>query len=160
MNRIGPCLWFNGQAQQAADFYVAIFKDSRIVETSTYLAGSPAPFPVGSVMTVKFMLDGTEFTALNGGPEFAFTPAISLVVSCKDQDEVDYYWSRLLADGGQESVCGWLTDRFGVSWQVVPVLLDELVASPDREAAQRVFLAMLQMVKLDVAGLQAAFDNA
>jgi predicted 3-demethylubiquinone-9 3-methyltransferase (glyoxalase superfamily) len=130
MNRIGPCLWFNGQAEQAADFYVAIFKDSHIIETSTYLAGSPSPFPVGSVMTVKFMLDGIEFTALNGGPEFTFTPAISLVVTCRDQAEVDYYWSRLLADGGQESVCGWLTDRFGVSWQVVPALLDELVASP------------------------------
>jgi predicted 3-demethylubiquinone-9 3-methyltransferase (glyoxalase superfamily) len=160
MHSIGQCLWFDGQAQEAAEFYVSVFEgSSKVIRTATYLEGSPSPFPAGSVLTVQFELDGVEFIALNGGPNYAFTPAISIVVTCDTQDEIDRFWSGL-TDGGQEVQCGWLVDRFGVSWQVAPKVLDEMIASDDRAAAQRAFTAMLPMKKLDVAVLQRAFDGA
>lgn len=160
MHSVGQCLWFNGQAEQAAAFYVSVFEgSSKVTRTATYLEGSPSSFPAGSVLTVTFTLDGVEFQALNGGPEFTFSPASSIVVTCDTQDEIDRFWLRL-TDGGQEVQCGWLIDRFGVSWQVTPRVLDEMIASPDRVAAQRAFAAMLPMKKLDIAELQRAFDGA
>jgi predicted 3-demethylubiquinone-9 3-methyltransferase (glyoxalase superfamily) len=157
MHKLSTCLWFNGQAEEAARFYVSLFRNSRIVNTAYYMEGSPGV--PGSVMTVDFILDGEEFVALNGGPEFSFTPAISLVANCETQEDVDDLWDKL-TDGGQEVQCGWLVDRFGVSWQVVPTMLSELLTSPDTEAAQRAFTAMLSMTRLDIAALRRAYDNA
>lgn len=156
MQKIGPCLWFDTQAEEAAKFYVSVFRNSRIIETNYYLEG--APKPAGSVMTVRFSLDGEEFVALNGGPEFTFSPAVSFVANCADQFEVDRLWAALL-EGGQESQCGWLTDRYGVSWQVVPVAIYDMLNSPDRVAAQRVMNALLGMVKLDIAELRKAYAS-
>ena len=156
MPKITPFLWFDGQAEEAADFYVSIFRNSRIVRTSRFPEGSPGK--PGSVMTVEFILEGNEFLALNGGPEYAFTPAISFVASCETQEEIDDLWTRL-SDGGQEVACGWLTDRFGVSWQIVPAVLNEMVGSDDKEAAQRAFTAMLDMKKLDIAALRRAYEG-
>ena len=154
MQRVSTCLWFDHQAHDAATFYVGLFPRSRILEVSHYLDG--APRPAGSVLTVRFTLDGTEHLALNGGPHFSFSPAISLVARCDTQDEVDTLWQRL-GEGGQESQCGWLTDRFGLSWQVVPRQLLALLHTPDRAASQRAFDAMRGMTKLDIAGLEAAY---
>ena len=156
MSDLSYCLWFDGQAEEAADFYVSIFRNSRIVRTSRFPEGSPGK--PGSVMTVEFILEGNEFLALNGGPEYAFTPAISFVASCETQEEIDDLWTRL-SDGGQEVACGWLTDRFGVSWQIVPAVLNEMVGSDDKEAAQRAFTAMLDMKKLDIAALRRAYEG-
>lgn len=153
MPKIRPCLWFDTQAEPAAAFYTSVFPNSRIIETTHY--GDAGPRTAGMVMTVSFELDGTPFLALNGGPEFTFDEAISFVVDCADQDEVDYYWTAL-ADGGEEGPCGWLKDKFGMSWQIVPVILDQLASDPDQEKAQRVIKAMLQMGKLDVAALERA----
>jgi len=157
MRTISYCLWFDGRAEEAADFYVSIFRNSRIVGTSRYPEGSPGE--PGSVMTVEFILDGDEFLALNGGPQYAFTPAISFVANCETQEEIDRLWARL-TDGGQEVACGWLTDRFGVSWQIVPTALGEMLSSTDRDAAQRAFTAMLDMKKLDIAALRRAYEGA
>lgn len=157
MQKIGPCLWFDTQAEDAAKFYVSVFRNSRIIETNYYLEG--APKPAGSVMTVRFSLDGEEFVALNGGPEFSFSPAVSFVANCTDQFEVDRLWAALL-EGGQESQCGWLTDKHGVSWQVVPVALYDMLNSTDRVAAQRVMDALLSMVKLDLAVLRKAYASS
>ena len=157
MQKIGLCLWFDHQAEEAARFYTSIFPNSEIVETSHYLEGMPGE--EGSVLTVKFVLDGEEIIALNGGPVYQFSPAISLVVNCDTQEQIDEYWERL-TDGGTEVQCGWLTDRYGVSWQIVPRVLDEMLLSTDRAAAQRAGTAMLAMVKLDIAELQRAFDGA
>jgi predicted 3-demethylubiquinone-9 3-methyltransferase (glyoxalase superfamily) len=151
--RITPFLWFDGQAEEAAKFYVSIFKNSRMTAIARY--GDARPGPNGSVMTVGFELDGQKFTALNGGPLFKFTEAISLVVNCETQAEVDYYWDKLSA-GGAPSQCGWLKDKFGLSWQIVPVALMELVKDKDREKANRVMAALMQMTKLDVAQLEKA----
>lgn len=151
MDRISPFLWFDNQAEEAANFYVSIFKNSRIKEISRYPEGSPGP--AGSVMVVSFELDGREFQALNGGPLFKFTEAISLAVSCETQDEVDFYWQKLSA-GGQEVQCGWLKDRFGLSWQVVPTALGRLMTDPEK--SKRVMGAMLKMVKIDIAALERA----
>jgi predicted 3-demethylubiquinone-9 3-methyltransferase (glyoxalase superfamily) len=140
-------LWFDGQADAAADLYISLFPNSRRTSESQVDGGTS--------LMVTFELDGTPFMALNGGPEYHFTPAVSFVVSCKDQAEVDFYWDRLL-EGGEPSRCGWLTDRFGVSWQIVPDRLGELMSDPDPEQAGRVMQAMLQMVKLDIAQLEAA----
>jgi predicted 3-demethylubiquinone-9 3-methyltransferase (glyoxalase superfamily) len=153
MQKITPFLWFDTQAEEAARFYASIFPDSRILNTARY--GDAGPGPKGSVMTVEFQLDGQRMIALNGGPVFRFTEAISLVVDCKDQKEVDHYWSRLL-QGGQESMCGWLKDRYGLSWQVTPSILGELLSSPDAKKAKRVMEAMLKMKKIDIAALEAA----
>ncbi|MFN0198294.1 MAG: VOC family protein [Planctomycetaceae bacterium] len=157
MQNIGLCLWFDDQAEEAAEFYVSIFKNSKIVSTAYYVEGLPKP--AGSVMTVRFVLDGLEFVALNGGPDFKFTPALSITVNCDTQAEVDELWQKLTA-GGQEVQCGWLTDKFGVSWQIVPRTLIEMFAKPDKAASQRATNAMLTMKKLDIAELQRAYDNA
>ena len=155
--RITPFLWFDDQAEQAAKFYVSIFKNSKVGKIARYdKSGAKASGrPAGTVMTVEFKLDGLEFVALNGGPIFPFTEAISLVVNCKTQAEVDYYWKKLSA-GGKEVQCGWLKDKYGVSWQIVPTVLGELVSSNDSAKAHRVMEAMLQMVKLDIKKLKAA----
>ena len=156
MDKITPCLWFDGQAEEAARLYTSLFPNSRI----TGLHHSPGDTPSGkkgTLLTVEFTLDGRSFIALNGGPDFTFNEAISLSIDCSDQAEVDRYWEALLADGGEPSVCGWLKDRFGVSWQVIPRQLPTLLASPDREGAERVMAAMLKMVKIDVAELERAF---
>ena len=156
MPKLTPSLWFDTQGEEAAKFYTSLFPNSRIVEVTHY--GEAGPRPVGTVMTVTFELDGQEFVALNGGPEFTFDEAISFVIECKDQAEVDHYWNSL-AEGGEEGPCGWVKDRFGLSWQVTPSVLDKMIADPDREAAQRAMAAMLQMQKIDIAELQRAFDG-
>jgi len=153
MQKISPFLWFDSQAEEAANFYVSIFKNSKITKTARY--GDSGPGPKGSVMTIGFELDGQHFTALNGGPHFKFTEAISLVVDCKSQEEVDEMWAKLSA-GGQTSQCGWLKDKFGLSWQIVPTILIELVSGPDPAKANRVMQAMLQMTKIDIAKLKQA----
>lgn len=154
MQKITPCLWFDNQAEEAARFYTAIFKNSSIEQIARY--GPDTPGPEGAVMTVEFKLEGQNFIALNGGPVYKFTPAISFYVDCKTQEEVDHYWNSLL-EGGRPDQCGWLTDRFGVSWQIVPAVLTELLGDPDPVKAQRVMQAMLKMVKLDVAELRRAY---
>ena len=158
--RITPFLWFDQQAEEAANFYVSIFKNSRVDSIARYdeEGAKAAGRPAGSVMTVAFELDGQDFTALNGGPHFKFTPAISLVVHCETQDEVDHFWEKLSA-GGQEVQCGWLTDRYGVSWQVVPTVLLEMLQDKDPEKAERVMVAMLKMTKIDIAALKRAYEG-
>jgi predicted 3-demethylubiquinone-9 3-methyltransferase (glyoxalase superfamily) len=157
MQTIHPFLWFNGQAEQAAKFYVSIFKNSKIVNMSRY--GEAGPGRKGSVMVVTFMLDGQKFTALNGGPQFKFTPAISFLVDCKTQKEVDDLW-RKLSRGGETEQCGWLRDKFGVSWQIVPTVLGELLQDEDANKSKSVMNAMLKMVKLDIKKLKQAYDRA
>ncbi len=156
MQKITPFLWFDNQAEEAALFYTSIFKASKIGTIARY--GDEGPGPKGSAMTVSFQLLGLEFTALNGGPVFTFSPAISFVVHCESQVEVDHYWESLSA-GGQEEQCGWLKDKFGVSWQIVPVILFELLQDKDAEKARRVTQAMLKMVKLDIAQLERAYED-
>jgi predicted 3-demethylubiquinone-9 3-methyltransferase (glyoxalase superfamily) len=153
--RITPNLWFDTQAEEAAAFYLSIFPNSRVVAVARYSEAGPGP--AGSVMTVEFELDGMAFVAINGGPQFPFTPAVSLQINCADQDEVDRYWERL-TDGGSEVQCGWLTDRYGVSWQVVPPGMAEILGDPDPARAQRAVQAMFGMKKLDLAALRAAAD--
>lgn len=155
MPRIVSCLWFDRQAEEAARFYVSIFPNSKLGKIARYPEGLPGD-RAGEVLTVEFELDGKPFTGLNGGPDFTFSEAISFQIDVEDQAELDRYWQALLADGGVESQCGWLKDRFGLSWQVVPVQLARLMASPDRAAAGRVAAAMMQMVKLDIGRLEAA----
>ncbi|MBO9708576.1 MAG: VOC family protein [Caulobacter sp.] len=160
MSKISPFLWFDTQAEEAAEFYVSLFPNSRITDVARYPSDAQPPAgPPGKVMTVGFELDGQPYTALNGGPMFKFTEAVSFVVHCKDQDEVDRYWNALTADGGQESQCGWLKDRFGLSWQITPQELLDLTASPDKAAVGRMFAAMMQMGKLDMPKLKAAFEG-
>jgi predicted 3-demethylubiquinone-9 3-methyltransferase (glyoxalase superfamily) len=156
VQKITPNLWFDTEAEEAANFYTSIFKDSEVVNVMHY--GEAGPRPAGMVMTVTFRLQGQEFTGLNGGPEFKFNESISLLVNCESQDEVDEYWERL-SEGGEEGPCGWLKDKFGVSWQIVPTVLDVLLQDKDPEKANRVMKAMLQMKKLDIAGLQEAYDG-
>ena len=155
MTSITPCLWFDGTAEEAASFYTSIFPDSRIDRVNRSAADNPST-KEGAVITVDFTLGGRPFIGLNGGPDFTFSEAISFSIDCKDQAEVDRYWAALTANGGEPSQCGWLKDRFGVSWQVVPRRLTELLASPDRDAARRTMEAMLTMGKLDVVRLEAA----
>jgi len=152
--KITPFLWFDTEALEAAEFYVSLFEDSKILGVSRYGEGGPGP--AGSVMVVNFQLAGQEFMALNGGPMFKFTEAVSLYVHCATQAEVDYLWENLIADGGEESMCGWLKDRYGLSWQIIPDALGELLGDPDPEKAGRVMQAMLQMRKIDVARLEQA----
>ena len=158
MSRISPFLWFDHEAEEAANLYVSIFPNSKITGSTRY--GAAGPGPGGSVMTISFELDGLQVTALNGGPTFRFTEAISMSVDCADQAEVDRYWDGLLAGGGQPSQCGWLKDRYGLSWQIVPRALPRLLADPDKARSQRVMRTMMQMVKLDVAKLEAAAADA
>jgi len=158
MPKITPFLWFESEAEAAARFYVSLFPNSRIGAISRY--GEAGPGPAGSVMTVSFELNGLPVTALNGGPAYAFTEAVSFQVSCEDQAEVDRYWTALTADGGQEGPCAWLKDRWGLSWQIVPKALPELLADPDRGRAMRATQAMLQMKKIDIDKLREAADAA
>lgn len=157
LTKITPCLWFDDQGEEAATFYTGIFENSRILHVTHY--GSAGPRPEGMVMTVNFELDGQEFVALNGGPEFTFDEAISFQVNCESQAEIDSFWTRLSEDG-EEGPCGWLKDRFGVSWQIVPTIMDEMIRDADTKRAQRAMKAMLGMKKLDVAELQRAADQA
>ena len=158
MPRITPNLWFDTEGEEAAEFYCSVFPNSKITNVTHY--GEAGPREAGMVLTVDFVLDGQEYTAINGGPDFNFDEAISLLINCADQDEVDYYWSKL-SEGGEEGPCGWLKDRYGLSWQVVPKRLPELLGDPDRERSQRVMAAMLQMGKIDIAALEeAAADGA
>jgi predicted 3-demethylubiquinone-9 3-methyltransferase (glyoxalase superfamily) len=153
MQKITPCLWFDTEGEDAATFYTSVFPNSRIREITRY--GSAGPRAEGTVMTVSFELDGQEYVALNGGPDFTFNEAISFQVSCEGQGEVDRLWSTL-SEGGEEGPCGWLKDRFGLSWQIVPTALPRLLADPDRDRSQRVMQAMLEMRKIDIAALEAA----
>jgi len=157
VTKITPCLWFDTEGEEAAKFYTSVFDNSRITEVLRY--GAAGPRPEGTVMVVTFELDGQRFTALNGGPEFTFNEAISFQVSCGSQDEVDHFWTKL-TDGGKEVACGWLQDRYGVSWQIVPTVLDQLIADPDPGRSQRAMKSMMGMVKIDIAELQRAADDA
>ncbi len=157
MQKITPFLWFDGNAEEAAHFYTSIFKNSRILGMSRY--GDAGPGPKGSVMVVRFELDGQEWLALNGGPAFKFTEAVSFVVNCDTQEEVDEYWERL-SKGGAPHRCGWLKDKFGLSWQIVPTVLGTMLQNPDTEKTQRVMNAILQMDKIEIRRLQHAYDHA
>jgi predicted 3-demethylubiquinone-9 3-methyltransferase (glyoxalase superfamily) len=154
--KITPNLWFDTQAEEAAGFYTSVFKNSRIVSVARYPEGGPGP--AGTVMTVEWELDGQRFVGINGGPQFTFDEAVSFQIDCADQEEIDYYWAAL-SDGGEEGPCGWLKDRFGLSWQVVPTGMDELFSDPDPAKAQRAMQAMLQMGKLDIAALRSAAEG-
>lgn len=156
MQKITPFLWFDDKAEEAMNFYVSVFKNSKILGITRY--GDAGPRPAGSVMTANFVLDGQEFVALNGGPEFTFSPAISFVVHCANQDEVDELWTKL-STGGKEVQCGWLEDRYGLSWQIVPNILIEMMKDPDPVKANRVMQAMLQMVKIDIQDLKRAYEG-
>ncbi|MEX3811570.1 VOC family protein [Paraburkholderia sp. BR13439] len=154
MQKIAPCLWFDGNAEEAAEFYTSVFPTSRIA--TTLQSTDAGPGPVGEVVAVTFEIEGQEFMVLNGGPQYKFTPAISLMVHCDSQEEVDRYWSKLL-DGGEPVACGWLRDRFGVSWQITPNVLLQMLRDPDRAKASRVMAQMMKMVKLDIAPLEQAY---
>jgi predicted 3-demethylubiquinone-9 3-methyltransferase (glyoxalase superfamily) len=154
MQKITPFLWFDGQAEEAAKLYTSIFKNSKILDVTRYGEGGPGP--AGAAMTVAFVLEGQEFTALNGGPQYKFTEAISFVVNCKTQKEVDELWAKL-TEGGEEGPCGWLKDKFGVSWQIVPTALTEMLSDPNPSKAQRVMEAMLKMKKIEIPVLQEAY---
>ena len=154
--RIVPNLWFDTEAEEAAEFYTSVFPSSRIVNVTHYTEAGPRP--AGTVMTVEFELDGQRFIGINGGPEFKFDEAVSFEIECEDQKEIDYYWDRL-TDGGRESQCGWLEDRYGLSWQVVPTGMEELFADPDKSRAERAMKAMLEMRKIDLAALRSAADG-
>lgn len=157
MPRIVPNLWFDTEGREAAEFYVSVFPNSKITDVTYY--NEAGPRPAGTVLTVAFVLDGQEFIAINGGPEFTFTEAVSLMIQCEDQEEVDHYWAKL-TDGGQEGQCGWLKDRYGLSWQVVPGGMVEMLNDPDPARSRRAMKAMLGMKKIDLAALRAAADGA
>ncbi len=156
MQKITPFLWFDGQAEAAVEFYLSVFKHAR--RTATTHFGQDAPGAPGSVMTVSFELEGTEFVALNGGPMYKFTEAVSFVVNCKDQAEIDYYWEKLQADGGEEIECGWLKDKYGLCWQVVPAALWEMMTDKDKARTERVMKTLMTMRKLDLAKLEQAYN--
>lgn len=158
MSKIAPCLWFDGQAEEAAEFYTSILPNSRIKQVNRAPADTPSG-PEGSVLTVDFTLAGQDFIGLNGGPDFKFNEAISLSIDCEDQKEVDRYWDALVEGGGEHSVCGWLKDRFGVSWQVIPRQLPQMINGPDRAGAARAMKAMLEMTKIDVAKVREAYEG-
>ena len=157
MQKITPFLWFDGQAEEAVNFYVSVFKNSKVTATTHY--GEEGPGPKGSVMTIAFELDGNAFVALNGGPNFKFTEAVSFVVECATQEDVDYYWHHLQSDGGKELECGWLKDKYGLCWQIVPKALWRMLEEKDSTRFGRVTHAMMQMTKLDIARLQEAYDG-
>ena len=153
MQKLNPCLWFNGRVEEALEFYTSIFKNSKVKEISHY--GENMPMPAGSILTATFDIEGQAFMMLNGGPQFKHSEAISFVINCKDQEEIDYYWDNLTANGGSESVCGWLVDPYGISWQVVPEEFDQLIKNSGSNAA-KVMQALMQMIKLDINKLRAA----
>ncbi len=158
MEKITTCLWFDDRAEEAVNFYTGVFKDSKIGSTSRYdeASAKASGRPVGTVLTMTFELEGRHFMALNGGPMFKFNESVSLVVNCENQEEIDYYWNKLTSGGGQESMCGWLKDKFGLSWQIVPTELGKLMSSKEPGKAQRVMAALLQMKKLDLNALKNA----
>jgi len=158
MSKISPCLWFDGQAEEAAEFYTSILPDSHVDKVNHAAADTPSG-PQGSVLSVDFTLAGQQFMGLNGGPDFTFNEAISFSIDCEDQAEVDRYWEKLVEGGGEYSVCGWLKDRYGVSWQVIPRKLPELLNGPDPEGAARAMKAMLEMTKIDVAKIEEAYKG-
>jgi predicted 3-demethylubiquinone-9 3-methyltransferase (glyoxalase superfamily) len=162
MQKIVPNLWFDNEAEEAANYYVSIFKDARILDITRYpeAATEVSGKPAGSVLTVEFEINGQRFVGLNGGSDFKFSEAVSFAIECEDQAEVDYYWDSLTANGGEESMCGWLKDRFGVSWQVVPKALDEMMKDDNQAKVNAATAAFLQMRKLDLATIQKAFDEA
>jgi len=159
MQKITPFLWFDDQAEQAAKFYTSIFKNSKVGRILRYdeNAAKAAGRPLGSVLTIEFEIEGQKFVALNGGPQFKFNESVSFVVNCETQDEVDYFWTKLTADGGQESACGWLKDKFGLSWQITPTVLIDMLHDKDADRAESVMKAMLEMQKIDIAKLNAAY---
>jgi predicted 3-demethylubiquinone-9 3-methyltransferase (glyoxalase superfamily) len=157
MQKITPFLWFDNQAEEAMNFYTSIFKNSKVRTVSRY--GDAGPGPKGTVMVAKFELEGQEFMVLNGGPRFKFTQAISFVVNCASQQEVDELWEKLLAGGGAEDACGWLRDKYGLSWQIIPTALGEMMSDPDKQKAGRAMQAMLKMKKIDIAEMRRAFDG-
>jgi predicted 3-demethylubiquinone-9 3-methyltransferase (glyoxalase superfamily) len=157
MEKITPFLWFDNQAEEAMNFYVSIFKNARVLGVVRY--GEAGPGPPGSAMTAKFELEGQQFVGLNGGPQFKFTEAVSFAIDCENQEEVDYFWEKLL-EGGTESQCGWLKDKYGLSWQVVPTILVKYLQGGNAERSQRVMKAVMQMKKIDIATLQQAYDQA
>jgi predicted 3-demethylubiquinone-9 3-methyltransferase (glyoxalase superfamily) len=161
MQKISPCLWFDDQAEQAVNFYCGIFKNSKILEILHYdkASAQASGQSEGSVLTVTFELDGQKFMALNGGPIFKFTEAVSFMIPCDTQEEIDYYWEKLTADGGEESQCGWLKDKYGMSWQVYPAIIDKMLMDKDRAKAGRAMQAMLTMRKFDIAALESAFEK-
>ncbi|CAE6702267.1 VOC family protein [Paraburkholderia haematera] len=157
MQKIAPCLWFDGNAEEAARFYTSVFSNSRIATTMHYTDAGPGP--EGQVLAITFELEGQEFMALNGGPQYTFSPAISMFVHCASQQEIDTYWTKLSEGGGKPWQCGWIQDKFGVSWQIVPDVLGEMVRDPDTAKASRVMRAMMKMVKLDIALLEQAYRS-
>jgi predicted 3-demethylubiquinone-9 3-methyltransferase (glyoxalase superfamily) len=159
MQKITPFLWFDHQAEEAAKFYTSVFKNSKVGRILRYdeATAKAAGGPVGSVLTIEFEIEGQKFTALNGGPQFKFNESVSFVVYCQTQDEVDYFWQKLTADGGQESECGWLRDKFGLSWQITPTVLIEMLHDKDPKKSRRVMNAMMQMQKIDISKLKAAY---
>jgi predicted 3-demethylubiquinone-9 3-methyltransferase (glyoxalase superfamily) len=159
MQKITPFLWFDHQAEEAAKFYTSVFKNSKVGKILRYdeASAKAAGGTVGSVLTIEFEIEGQKFTALNGGPQFKFNESVSFVVYCQNQDEVDYFWQKLTADGGQESECGWLRDKFGLSWQVTPTVLIEMLHDKDPKKSERVMNAMMQMQKIDISKLKAAY---
>lgn len=161
MQKITPCLWYDNNAEEAANFYVSIFKNSKVLKVTRYggAAAAAAHRPEGSVMTVEFELNGQKFMGLNGGPIFKFTEAVSFMVNCDTQEEIDYFWEKLTGGGGKEVECGWLKDKYGLSWQIVPAILGELVQESDPEKTNRVMEALMQMKKLNIAKLKAAAEG-
>lgn len=157
MKGITPFLWFDNNAEEAVNFYTGIFENSHVTSKATY--GEAGPGEKGSVMIVEFELNGQEFIALNGGPTYQFNPAISMMVNCETQDEIDYYWEKFQADGGEEVACGWITDKYGVSWQITPIVLMEMQKDPDEAKRERVMRAMMKMVKLDIGELKRAYEG-
>jgi predicted 3-demethylubiquinone-9 3-methyltransferase (glyoxalase superfamily) len=157
MQKISPFLWFDTQAEEAVNFYTTVFKDSKILNTARY--GEGMPLKAGTVMTVSFELQGQQFTALNGGPGYNFNQAISFVVNCESQEEIDEYWKKLTENGGKEVQCGWLTDKYGLSWQIVPTVLGEMATDPNPQKVERLMKAMMKMIKIDIAGLKEAFEG-
>ncbi len=156
MQKITPFLWFDNLAEEAMNFYISIFKNSKVISVTRYGEGSPSP--EGSVMTAKFLIEGQEFIALNGGPQFTFTEAISFVINCESQEEIDYYWERL-SEGGEEQGPGWVKDKYGLSWQIVPIALQEMMSNNDPEKSSRVMAAMMQMFKIDIKKLEQAYNG-
>ncbi|MGF7117158.1 VOC family protein [Methanobacterium oryzae] len=156
MQKINPFLWFDNQAEEAMNFYISVFKNSKVISVTRYGEGGPAP--KGTVMTAKFQIEGQEFVALNGGPMFTFSQAISFVVNCETQEEIDYYWEKL-SEGGEEQGPGWIKDKYGLSWQIVPIVLQEMMGDSDSAKSSRVMTAMMQMTKIDIKKLKQAYEK-